>query len=368
MNNSQNLMEVNQEQCLNLARFFIRSNQNIFIFGQRGTGKSQIAFQAIKDCGLKSAYINLSVIERPDILGYPNLQLPGDIVHYKSPHFLPFLEEGKKPDTVLVFDEADKAERETTSPLLEILQFKTINGRRLNIVGCILTGNLLNEGAFSNQLSSAILDRGSKYLLKFSFEKWLHWAKLNGIHDLVLGFLATNPQLACGNVEEEISLFASPSPRGWHYVSDALYKAKQFKIVDIETIGHIVAGFVGNEAAIKFKMWFEHFRKFEPFIHSIIETGNCLIDLSSLTPTEKIVFCISACYLTKQKFVQETKGKPKYQYVENLCRFLAKSNIDVETQALGLSNSFPLEFVADKRYRLYNCKEFFELSSKLNIK
>jgi hypothetical protein len=361
-----NLAEINQEQALNLVRFFIRSNQNIFLFGKSGIGKSHIGFQAIKDCGLKTAYVNLSVIERPDLIGYPDLNSPGDVIRYKSPNFLPFLEEGKKPDTVIVFDEVDKAERETTSPLLEILQFKTINGRPLNVVGCILTGNLLNEGAFANQISTAILDRGAKYCLQFSFEKWLNWAKLNGIHDLVLGFLSTNPQLTCGDVET--TFYASPSPRGWHYVSDALYKAKQLKIADIETITHIVSGFVGYEAAIKFKIWFEHFRKFEPFIHSIIETGNCILDLSTLTPTEKIVFTISSCAISKQKFVQETKNKPKYQYVENLCRFLSKSDIDLETQALGLSNSFPLEFVADKRYRLYNCADFFNLTSKLNIK
>ncbi|MGI0059226.1 MAG: LAGLIDADG family homing endonuclease, partial [Nitrosotalea sp.] len=39
MSNSLNLQEIDQEQALNLTKFFIQSQHNIFLFGRRGVGK-----------------------------------------------------------------------------------------------------------------------------------------------------------------------------------------------------------------------------------------------------------------------------------------------------------------------------------------
>lgn len=302
MNNALNLQEIDQEQALSLSKFFIRSQQNLFIFGRRGIGKSYIALQAAKECNYKIHYINLSVIERPDLAGYPDMQSKGDVITFKSPAFLPKLAANAKPNSIILFDEVDKAPPEVTAPLLEILQFKQINGYKIDAASCILTGNLNNEGAYSNQISSALLDRGSKYILSFSFDKWFEWAKTNNVHDLILGFLKSNPEFACGKIDD--SCYASPSPRGWTQSSEALFKAKEFKIVDIESISQIVSGFVGSEAGIRFKIWYEHYRKFEPFIHSLIESGFMNLDFNTLSPTEKVVFVISACYHAKTKVCQ----------------------------------------------------------------
>lgn len=365
MTNVLNLSEVDQEQALNLSRFFLKTNQNIFLFGRRGTGKTHIAIDAATECGYKVSYINLSVVERPDIAGYPIINDDSDVVYYKAPHFLPLLKDNKKPDSILLFDEIDKCPPEVTAPLLEILQQRSINGRLLNIAGVILTGNLANEGAYSNQINSALLDRGAKYILKFNFEKWLIWARAHGVHDLILGFLVSNPSYACGEIESDC--YATPSPRGWTYASEALIKARAIKLVDIETITNIISGFVGFEAGLKFKIWYDYYRGFEPFIASLIETGNCLVKYNELTPTEKMVFCVAACHLTKARFIQESKSKPQYKYVEHLCSFLVKNNVALEIQAIGIANSFPLEIVTNPKYKLYNCKIFFDLSSKISL-
>lgn len=99
-------------------------------------------------------------------------------MQFKLPKYLPPLEK-KKADTVILFDEIDKAPSELMGPLLEILQFKTINGVPLNVSSCILTGNLMEENVGSFDINKALLDRGAKYILKFEFDKWLNWAKLN---------------------------------------------------------------------------------------------------------------------------------------------------------------------------------------------
>lgn len=362
MNNSLNLQEINQEQAFSLAKFFIRSNNNLFLIGQRGVGKSQIILDAIKDCGYKSNMINLSVMERFDLAGMPDLSKPGDTIHFKFPHYLPRLKENQKPNTVLFFDEVDKCSPEITAPLLEILQFRTINGVPLNAVACVMTANLSNEHSYSNPISSALLDRTSKYILNFDFDLWFEWAKNNQIHDLILGFLKNYPELACGKADD--LSYASPSPRSWTLASEAIIKAKVQKIVDIETITSILAGFVGNQASLKFKIWYQNYRKFEPIVINLIEKRNLIYDYTSLIPTEKLIFVIAACYLAKQKTLENIKNKNRFVYIENLCYFFVKYKIDYELQVVGLNNSFDFNFIT--KYKLYENKEFFDLFTKLN--
>lgn len=361
MANSLNLSEIDQEQALNLSRFFIKSNNSIFLFGRRGVGKTHIGMQAARDCGYKINYVNLSVVERPDMAGFPNLHDTSDVVTYKSPAFLPSLKDGQKPDSIILFDEVDKAPHEVTAPLLEILQFGKVNGKPINSAGCILTGNLVNEGAYSNLVNTALLDRGAKYLLKFNFDKWLDWAKLNNVHDLILGFLVSDPTMACG--EDETVHMASPSPRGWTLASEALYRARQLKMIDLETVTAIIAGFVGDEAAIKFGIWYKYYREFEPKILSLLEMGQYPIDFEKLSVTEVYVWSVTLCHLAKRK-IMETKGKAKQiQYIENVIRFFDQYQIDSEVQLITIRNSFPIEFIT--KYKLYESQVFFEKSKSL---
>jgi hypothetical protein len=343
----------------------VDSFSNLFLVTRSfiATHNTHIAMQAAEECGYNVNYINLSVIERPDLAGYPNMNSPGDIITFKSPSFLPKLLDSNKPDSIILFDEVDKAPVEVTAPLLEILQFKSINGNAINVAGCILTGNLSNEGAYSNLISTALLDRGAKYILSFNFEKWIDWAKLNNVHDLILGFLRSNPEFACGDIED--TCYASPSPRSWTLASEALNRARELKIVDIESVTQIISGFVGGEAGLRFKIWYEHYRRFEPYIHSLIESGIMTFDFNALAPTEKVVFVVSACYYSKQRVLAESgKSKNKFAYLENLCKFFTHYQVDNEVQVMGLYNSFDFVFIS--KHKLYACKEFFDLFTRIN--
>lgn len=361
MSNQLNLQEVDQEQALNLSKFFIRSNQCCFFFGRKGVGKTSIILQAAKACKVKVNYINLSVIERPDLAGYPDMQAAGDVINFKSPYFLPKLE-NDKPDSIILFDEVDKASPEVCAPLLEILQFRKINGKPINAINCFLTGNLLNEGAYSNRISSAILDRGAKYILSYDFDKWMEWAKNNNVHDLIIGFLRNNPEFACGSMDSDY--YATPSPRGWVEASSAIIKANKLKILDIQTITQIISGFVGSDAGLQFQLWYENFRKFEPYVHSLIDFGELNLKFHELHPTEKIIFVIGSCYYAKQQFFNLSKNNNKFNSLVNLCNFFTNYKVDYELQVIGMYNSFSFDMVA--KHKLFECKEFFDLFSKIN--
>lgn len=361
MSNALNLREINQEQCADLLEFYIRTNHNILLVGQRGIGKTLLSFQAAQKCGLKVAYINLSTLERTDLLGFPNLFEKGDIIHFKSPYYLPFLEKGQKPNQVIIFDEVDKANTDIQAPLLEILQFKTINGKPLNAAACVLTGNLPQENVFSNSISTALLDRCAKYVLTFDFQRWNEWAQSNGIHDLVLGFLTANQEMSCGKLED--TTYASCSPRGWTDVSQSLINANKFKITDLNTITNIVAGFVGQEAALKFEAWLKFSRSFEQYIHSFLEDGVVNFDYKQLSPTEKLVFCITTCYLAKTKILSANSMKKKNRYLNYLCKFMVEYQVPPELQLASLGNSFNDDLII--KHKLFEHKLFFKLIENL---
>lgn len=361
MSNSFNVPEINQEQAQNLLKFFIKSRNNILLFGRRGTGKTEMALQAIKECKLKLNYINLSVMERCDLGGYPDINAPGDTITFKSPWFLPKLQNDTIPDTVILFDEVDKCSPEITAPLLEILQFRKINGVPINAAACILTSNLINEGTYNNVISSAILDRTSKYILSFDFNQWVDWAKANNIHDIILGFLRSNPEFSCGKIED--LTYASPSPRSWTWASQALIKAKELKMADLESVSQIISGYVGYEAGLRFKIWYEYYHQFEPHVRSLIERGEMALNFSSLVPTEKLVLVISACYYAKQMVLTEKSAK-KFVYLERLCNFFNQYKVDPEVQVMGMYNSFDFDLIEKKK--LYECKIFFDHFTKLS--
>lgn len=360
MSNALNLREINQSTALDLCQFSILAKQNLLLLGKAGVGKTHIATHSILETGHKVLYLNLSVLDRNDLLGYPSLFEKGDIVQFKSPYYLPFLKKGQTPENILLLDEVDKASTDIQAPLLEILQFKTLNGKPLNLVSCILTGNLPNENAYGNALSTPLLDRCAKYILTFDFQHWYNWAKSHNIHDLILGFLNSNQDLACGKVGD--TALASPTPRGWSFASEALIQAHKFKITDLNTLTNLVAGFVGSEAALKFETWLKYTRQFENPILSLIERGILDFDYAGLGLTEKLIFCIGMCYMAKTK-IAASSIKKRMTYLDHLCKFMTEYKIPPEMQLASLGNSFNFDFIT--KYKLFEHKSFFKLIEEL---
>jgi len=361
MSNSYNLQEINQEKALNLCQFYIRAGQNMLMVGPKGIGKTHLSIQSALKCGFKLSYVNLSVLERPDLAGFPILNDNSDVINFKSPHYLPPLKEGQKPDIVILFDEIDKCSSDLWAPLLEILQFRTINGKKINCVACILTGNLMSESkSYSNEISGPLLDRCSKYILSFDFNVWLKWAQESVLHPLVLGFLSSNQDAVIG--APEATEWAVPTPRGWEFVSKALIRAGELKITDIDTITSIVAGFVGENAAIRFSEWYSYSRHLEKFLIPLIENGFCNIEYHKLEPTEQLVFAIMACYLAKNK-VLEKKGKKRLKHLEHLCNFFLNEKVAPEVQLLAMSNAFSFDLIVKEK--LYECDLFLKMHKEL---
>jgi len=262
--------QLSQDSLKTMLRFVIATNGNMMVFGNAGTGKTEMAMQAATEMNKRFVYLNLSVLEAPDLIGLPRIDETDGTSTYATPKMLPLRNEDEKK-VVLLVDEIDKAKPELQNPMLELFQFRSMNGRALNIESVIATGNLPDEGAFSLPVSHALTNRCMVFKVSCAFDPWQAWAAEDGVNPLVVGFLAKNQEYLLQEPPEgDDTAYCHPSPRAWTMAARKLDAAMK-EDVDFQTV--IVAGYVGTAAAVKFRVWLEHYRHIEPLIDALIREG-----------------------------------------------------------------------------------------------
>jgi len=289
-----NLEKLNTKELSDHVAATIQVGGNISIFGRRGVGKTEISKQQIKRSGCHELYINLSVMERTDLGGYPSVFSAKNerYVSFLMPKFYEILMEGNE-DVVALLDEVDKAEPSLWAPLLEFTQFKSINGTPLkNLKAVIMTGNLISEGG--SRPSLPLLDRSEKYLVEADAQSWLEWAgKSGGIHPSITAYISDHPRDLFGNVDPE-DRYADPSPRGWHGASDLLYKGED-KGWSYTMLNKKVCGRVGKDAGIKYSNYYEHYQQLLPMIEDIFKGKDVSKSYNAMESSKKLVACMITC-------------------------------------------------------------------------
>jgi len=270
------------------------------------------------------------------------------------------LPEGKP--IVFLFDEVDKAASETMQTLLEFLQFHSINGRKLNIKACLLTGNLPDEHAASQQISHAITKRCKTYKLELDFNQWREWAYGHCVHDLVIGFLTANPDmLHKGPPDGDPTAYALPSPRTWTDASDSLWALEKDELFlqlphdELEGLQKLlIAGSVGDMAAIKFVNWFKYYRKMDPVVEALLEKGK-LPDSKKLNAQELFICALSACSRVYRELKPKNEDKIK-RYCKNVYKWIGTLSVDIQMGASRMA--FGGDFDNIQKYRLSEIDEF----------
>lgn len=318
-----NLQKLNTKELSKQIEMSIRFNSNIAIFGRRGTGKTEISKQEIKKSGLREVYINLSVLERVDLGGYPNIMsadLKRKFVEFLLPQFYEPMLDGDK-GVVALLDEVDKADPSLWAPLLEFTQFKSINGRPLTqLKAVIMTGNLISEGGFKP--SPPLLDRAEKYLVEADVASWLEWSGRSGkIHPSITAYIKDHPKDLFGAVDPE-DRYADPSPRGWANASSLLFRGEEYGC-DSSLLNKKVCGCIGKDAGIKYSNYYEYYQELLPMVDDIYEGRDISSKYNGLEPTKKLVTCMITCSrLANQLDAITEKGKDLPLSVKHVGKFL----------------------------------------------
>lgn len=290
-----NLQKLNTKELSEHVSGTIKMGGNIAVFGRRGTGKTEISKSEIKNLEFKEVYLNLSVMERVDLGGYPNVMAPargGDYVNFLLPQFYEEMVDGKQ-GVVALLDEVDKADPSLWAPLLEFTQFRTINGKPLpNLHAIIMTGNLISEGG--QRPSLPLLDRTEKFLVEADASSWLDWAGKSGrIHPSITAYIHDNTKDLFGAVDPE-ERYADPSPRGWDRASQILFAGESLGW-NSSILNKKVSGCVGKDAGIKFSNYYEHYLELVPLVERIYAGNDVSKDYGKMPPTKQLVACMIAC-------------------------------------------------------------------------
>jgi hypothetical protein len=323
---------IDQATMMTIYRFSIEAGGNVIIFGNAGVGKTECAIQAAQSKGREQVYLNLSVLEAPDLMGLPMIDSETKLSEYATPKFLPI--KGTRPQgVVLIVDEIDKAKPELQNPMLELFQFRSINGRALDIHSIIATGNLPEEGAFSLPVSHALTNRCMVYKVESSFDPWQQWATDSGINGLVVGFLSKNQEyLLMPPPEGDDTAYSHPSPRAWTQAARDLNLAAK-ESVDFQTM--LVAGRVGQAAAVKFRVWLDHYRHVEPIINKLVREG-VKPNIDGMTVDRIMVCAIAGCGEIAKLGREAPSGTDRAKQDEKIMK--------ITKNVFGWMNDIPSEF------------------------
>lgn len=321
-----NLERLNTKSLSEHVAASIQVGSNIAIFGRRGTGKTEICKQEIKNAGMHEVYINLSVLERVDMGGYPNIMAAANnqkFVDFLLPQFYEQMIDSDK-GVVALLDEVDKADPSLWAPLLEFTQFKSINGKPLpNLKAVIMTGNLISEGG--SRPSLPLLDRAEKYLVEADATSWLEWAGKSGkVHPSITAYIQDHPKDLFGAVDPE-DRYADPSPRGWARASEILYKGEQ-NGWSTSLLNKKVSGCVGKDAGIKYGNYYQHYQQLLPMIEDVFLGKDVSAKYELLEPTKKLVACMITCARLATQLDNCQEGGTLPESVGRVGKFLQKAS------------------------------------------
>lgn len=334
---------------------------NIAIFGRRGTGKTEISKQEIKKSDMTEIYINLSVMERVDLGGYPNIMAGAQqkkFVDFLLPQFYEAMLDGNKK-VVALLDEVDKADPSLWAPLLEFTQFRSINGRKLtNLQAVIMTGNLISEGGARPSLP--LLDRAEKYLIEADATSWLEWAGKSGhIHPSITAYITDHPKDLFGAIDPE-DRYADPSPRGWARASELLYKGEE-KGWSPSLLNKKVCGCVGKDAGIKYSNYYEHYQQLLPMIEQIYQGKDVSSTYNTLEPTKRLVACMITCARLATQLDQSSETEPPPS-VKHVGKFLQK--VSYENVLVAVRSQIQIERLV--RFNLDEHPDWEQVLNKIN--
>lgn len=334
---------------------------NIAIFGRRGTGKTEISKQEIKKADMTEIYINLSVMERVDMGGYPNIMASAQqkkFVDFLLPQFYEAMLDGNKK-VVALLDEVDKADPSLWAPLLEFTQFRSINGRKLtNLQAVIMTGNLISEGGARPSLP--LLDRAEKYLIEADATSWLEWAGKSGhIHPSITAYITDHPKDLFGAIDPE-DRYADPSPRGWARASELLYKGEE-KGWSPSLLNKKVCGCVGKDAGIKYSNYYEHYQQLLPMIEQIYQGKDVSSTYNTLEPTKRLVACMITCARLATQLDQSSETEPPPS-VKHVGKFLQK--VSYENVLVAVRSQIQIERLV--RFNLDEHPDWEQVLNKIN--
>ena len=213
------------------------------LWGPPGIGKSSIVKQTAAELKIGLVDLRLPQLEPPDLRGIPVPNRETKRADWFYPEYLPTDGEG-----ILFLDEIEKAPVAVKNAALQLVLDREIGSYRLpDGWSIVCAGNREDDGAFSQQLGSALANRMMHFEVAPDYEAWLLWARQNDINDGILGYLAFRPDHL---YRYDPGVNAFPTPRSWEMLNTML--------VGIENVteqNELLEAVVGKVVGYEYRTW-----------------------------------------------------------------------------------------------------------------
>src|SRR6185369_13340151 len=187
----------------------------VFIWGPPGIGKSSLVEHFANLVGLDCVSLLGSQLAPEDLIGVP--QILDGVSRFCPPKMI-----ARDTPYCLFLDELNACSHEVQKAFYSLIHERRIGEYELPEGSIVIgAGNRTQDSAIVKPMSSALLNRMVHVHLKVSHREWLEWANQNGIHPLVLDYIAARPDHLWSQPPKHEEPFSTP--RSWHMLSDALH-------------------------------------------------------------------------------------------------------------------------------------------------
>ncbi len=188
----------------------------VFVWGAPGIGKSSIVENFAAELGLPCVSLLGSQLAPEDLIGIPQ------IANGKSRFCPPELIARDEP-YCLFLDELNACSHEVQKAFYSLIHERRIGTYYLPKGSIVIgAGNRTQDSAIVKQMSSALLNRMVHVHLRASHRDWLEWARVSGIHPLIIEYIQARPDHLWSQPPKHEEPFSTP--RSWHMLSDALHE------------------------------------------------------------------------------------------------------------------------------------------------
>lgn len=225
----------------------------VFVWGQPGIGKSALVRAFAAAVGLECITLLGTQLAPEDLIGLP--QIVGEGPSARSRFVPPGLIARDGP-YVLFLDELNGSSQEVQKAFYSLILDRRLGSYELNPGTVVIgAGNRVEDMAIVKSMSSALANRMFHVTLTASPASWLAWARPEGLHPLVLDYVATRPDHLCARPPKTEEPFSTP--RSWHMLSDLLaaYGVGPEATVADETLRLLAGGCLSPRHATQFVGW-----------------------------------------------------------------------------------------------------------------
>lgn len=236
------------EGAKDIARVFRQKDIPLYLHSAPGIGKSDVMRQlAAED---ESGFIDVRVgtMLPEDLTGIPVPDLEKKLAVWLRAAFWPDEKrDGKRG--IIAFDELSDANRQLQSCIYRVILDRQIGDYTLPAGWWpVAAGNRREDRAAAQSLSTALANRFAHVHIRADADVWCHWANVNDIDPMLIGFIKYRPNLL--HSMDGADLLAFPSPRSW---------ARSSKVFDAPEGMRfkLLAANVGEGAALEVETYFK---------------------------------------------------------------------------------------------------------------